>query len=397
MPTTRTAVIAATFLACTGEPATSLEESAVAGTPSIQITSPVANATVSTVTAQIHTAASPAVTRVEFFEDFVSLGVDTTAPFEWTWRPFANHLPPLPHNIDVGYYFVEYKNAATFDAYRAEVNGYTNTYYALLSSYESDSPHLWPALLKESLADAVRENKKIHLQLELHHEWAQAYLDMTLDVAKPYWSHVARIELADEVVWDRIQTEGWIAVVNQKLVDRTLPQPPQGLGIGTWYGAPLTSAVQATGLSWVSIECYVTPPGDPNTVLNVRWMYQNVRSQIDTVPASKQIILIGQAYDRNGAWTNMDTLRDLQTPTYLIAATDPRVVAIHWFAYARPGGTRAHPELKPSHIFIGQRARPTPMRLGGSGRHTLIARGYADDGTFADHVVNVNVQGTPPP
>jgi hypothetical protein len=34
------------------------------------------------------------------------------------------------------------------------------------------------------------------------------------------------------------------------------------------------------------------------------------------------------------------------------------------------------------------------MWLGGIGRHTLIARGYAADGTFADHVVNVNVRGT---
>jgi hypothetical protein len=394
MLTARPALIAVTFLACAGEPATPSVESALEGTPAIQITSPLPNATISTVSAQIQTAASPAVTRVEFFEDFVSLGVDTSAPFEWTWAPFINHLPPLPHPIDLGYYFVEWKNPATFDAYRAEVNGYTNTYYALLSGYVADFPDQWPALLNESLADAVRENKKIHLQLELHHDHLQPYLDMMLNVAAPYWGNVARIELADEVTWDRAETESWIAVVNQKLAARNLPAPPQGLGVGTWYGAPLTTAVQATGLSWVGVECYVDPPGDPNTVLNVRWMHNNVRSQIASVPPGKQIVLIGMAYDRNGNWTNMDTLRDLQTPTYLIAATEPRVLAINWFAYARPGGTRAHPELKPSHRFIGQRAQPTPMRLGGSGRHTLIARGYAADGTFADHVVNVNVQGT---
>ncbi len=37
----------------------------------------------------------------------------------------------------------------------------------------------------------------------------------------------------------------------------------------------------------------------------------------------------------NGTWTDIDALRDLQIPTYLIAQNNSRVVGINMFAYMR--------------------------------------------------------------
>lgn len=60
------------------------------------------------------------------------------------------------------------------------------------------------------------------------------------------------------------------------------------------------------------------------------------------------------AYTRNGAWTDIATLADLQTSTYRIALRQPRVFALTMFAYGRPSATREHPELRSRHQEIAR-------------------------------------------
>jgi hypothetical protein len=105
------------------------------------------------------------------------------------------------------------------------------------------------------------------------------------------------------------------------------------------------------------------------------------------------------AYDRNGQWRNLDTLRDLQVPTYLAAYGDPRVVSINMFAYGRElpiaacvhGGTHCHPELKTPHRLIGERVLGMPIAGAGNGPRTLRVRAFDDGGASAIDSVSVSV------
>ena len=72
------------------------------------------------------------------------------------------------------------------------------------------------------------------------------------------------------------------------------------------------------------------------------------------IPSDKQIVFIMMAYDRNGRWTNPDTLAALQLPVFVHAYDDPRVTAILMFSYGPPGGTRFYPRLQAIHRHIGE-------------------------------------------
>src|SRR5262245_5335130 len=92
------------------------------------------------------------VERVELTANGQAVCVLTTAPWRCAWdatRLHDNALPAPSHDLDFGYYFVEGK----YGDYRAEVNGYTNLYYALAwAGYVTDNP--WGDLFSESLAKA---------------------------------------------------------------------------------------------------------------------------------------------------------------------------------------------------------------------------------------------------
>src|SRR5262249_15633930 len=82
------------------------------------------------------------------------------------------------------------------------------------------------------------------------------------------------------------------------------------------------------------------------------------------LPASKFLTLAMQGYDRNGAFTNLPVLTELNRATYFsMAKGDPRVRGIIIFDYSRQGnqcgtgasygfGTRGHPELVAAHREI---------------------------------------------
>jgi hypothetical protein len=113
------------------------------------------------------------------------------------------------------------------------------------------------------------------------------------------------------------------------------------------------------------------------------------------VPPDKKIVLVMQAYARNGAWTNLDTLRDLQTATYQQAFDDPRVVAITMFSYGRPSGTREHREqLKPPHLRISEKIFGLQFPGSHCGRRTLVVAAYNSQGRGTlSNTVNVMVGG----
>jgi len=261
--------------------------------------------------------------------------------------PVSFRSPPPNHPIDFGYYFVDGK----YGDYRGEVNCYTNLYYALpVNNYFSDAN--WPPLFQESMANAAAEERRIHLNLNW--DALGGNIGQVLDIAAPFWSSVARIEMQDEPGWSRAETEQNVSSLRSMLAARGLPARPIG-NVYTRSQILNDDAPDANGLDWVGIEAYLNPPGspDPGTNTEELRLYLNVAKA--RVPASKDIVLVMMAYDRNGAWTNIETLVEIQYNTYtLAAANDPRVVAITMFAYGRPGGSRDHPELKAAHREIGK-------------------------------------------
>jgi Bacterial Ig domain len=362
-----------------------------AAPPAVTITAPRNGAAVAGPTT-VQASTSPTVTRADLFVDGVLHSSDTSAPFAFGWNPAANPLPAPNHPIDYGYFLVD----GRYGDFRSEVNGYTNLYHAWARrGYEPHSGATddeWLPLMQQALARAAAENRRIYLNLNLQEQAPGRItpVDRVLGIAAPYWNHIVRIELADEPNWDQAQTEAQVQAIRARLQAHALASRPMGIILDRPQSLA-SDAVFAPNLDFVVIEAYVDPPGDGNSQANIDAMMQAVTAAKNRIPAGKQIGLVMQAYARNGYWTDIDTLRDLQVPTYLLAYNDPRVVMISMFSYGRDSGTRRHPDLATAHRMIGERILGRPVPTAGDGRRTLAVKVYDAVGNSAMHRVNVRV------
>jgi hypothetical protein len=194
-----------------------------------------------------------------------------------------------------------------------------------------------------------------------------------LDRAAPHWDSVKYIELADEPSWSQAETAAIVNQVQGELAARGLADRPIGV-VYTRTQVLTEDAIFAAGLDYVGIEAYVDPPGDPSSDANVAALAAYVQEAKARVPLDKNIVLVMQAYDRNGAWTDMSTLVPLQTAAYDLARDDPRVIALTMFSYARPGGSMDHPELAREHKKIAEKLLDIVVPSLSNGPVTLEAR-----------------------
>jgi hypothetical protein len=362
--------------------------------PSVSITAP-ANGSTVTGAVDVRAQASADTARLEFYVDGVYQHTVLTPPFSYRWDPARNPLPAPNHPIQLGYFFVD----GRYGDFSSEVASYTNLYVAWARrGYEPDSEapdSVWLPLMREAVARAAARGMNIQLNLNLQEENPARVtpVDAVLDVVAPYWNRVARIELADEPTWDRAETEQRIRDLEAKLRARGLADRPIG-NIYTRDQALTSDAIFASGLDFVAIEAYVEPPGSTITQQNTYFLSWTMTEARQRVPTDKKIILVMQAYARNNAWTDMDTLRDLQTATYQQAFDDPRVVAITMFSYGRPSGTREHLELKPPHLRISEKIFGLQFPGSHCGRRTLVVAAYNSQGRGTlSSTVNVTVGG----
>ena len=223
---------------------------------------------------------------------------------------------------------------------------------------------------------------------QAHHAAAQrrtAVGRRRVTAAAPFWDNVDFIEVLHEEAdtTTAAALDERIGRLEALLASKSLPPKIFGATytfcqqLGRATGDPVTgecgradAAIGATRmakkLTWIGLEVYPPIPGNPSTDVNVRRMLADLTVAKRRVPEGKRIVLIGMGYDRNGAWTtapggpgaapvNVAALRDLQIPTYLGGHDDPRVIALVFFSYGRPGGTRTYPDLKARHQEIGAR------------------------------------------
>jgi hypothetical protein len=263
----------------------------------------------------------------------------------------ANTNPNLSR---FGYYFVNDKYG---DA-RSTAWAYTNLYVAVPANVADSSASFgtWQTKFNEQLADATFNHKGIYLILgecgfpdpcPSGVDW-----DDILDVAANYWSQVLWVEVASENNMNRWDMQARVDLLSTKLSARGLADRPAG-AIYQREQILTTDGIYAPGLDFVTIEAYVHwsfQNDGPGAVNDLNAYLASAKSRV--VGAGKQIILTGQAYDRNGNWTNASTLELLQAPVYLNAYNDWNVVAIMMFSFNRPGGTANYPNLRQPHCQI---------------------------------------------
>jgi hypothetical protein len=274
-----------------------------------------------------------------------------------------NGIPSPNHTLAYGYYFTDSK----YGNYQTEVDCYSDLYYAGTGpAYYagSDTPtDEWLPLMKASVQKAVDKKKRINLAISINDVSpdAQARIDKVLNIMAKFWTSVYIIELADEPDWTKKQTEAKLQELRGILRNHGLPDKPMGI-VYTQDQTLNSNAIFATGLDWVGIEAYVSAPGDANAQVNVDNLNNFINRAKARIPADKNIVMIMQAYSRNYAWTNIDTLKELQLPTYLQSYNDPRVIAINMFAYGRPSGSREYLKLTNIHKKIGNSIFGTSCR-----------------------------------
>ncbi|NTX38258.1 Ig-like domain-containing protein [Myxococcus sp. CA033] len=364
--------------------------------PSVRIVSPADESTV-TASQSVQVQVSSDTSFVEFYVDGVYLATQSGGgtAYNFPWNPAVNPLPAPNHAMQLGYYFAD----GRYGNFKSEVSGYTNLYYAWARrGYEPNTDaadSVWLPLMQSAVASAAAEGWNIQLNLNLQETTPGRVtpLDAVLNLMAPHWNRVARIELASGPDWSRAELEGRILDLRSRLNSRGLATRPMGV-IYSIDQARTLDAVFATGLDFVTIEAFLDGPGHPISQGNIGYLYDRVSQAKAHVPTSKQLVLVIQSDTRNGTWTNLDNLRDLQlTPYYHLAANDPRVVALTLYTYGRPQGARENPVLKPSHMRIAEKLFGTSIPGSKCGRRTLTAAAYNALGQGRLHNVEVTVAG----
>lgn len=248
--------------------------------------------------------------------------------------PTGDGLPKATHYMDFWYY----QGKTYYQEYRTWVN----CCYAGAGEddYEAD-PSEWIPVMAERMRTAVQDGKT--LTLEWDHGSDNLNLENTLLACEMagfdlIWPKINLMLLTDEPGGSttRAEFEEWIADTRDQIRAYNLPVPPIGAAF-TKYGIRRGDLINANGLDVVGVEGYIDPPGDPNSAVNVNALNAWIDEAKSIIPANKKLFFIIQAYNRNGAWPNETTLLALQTPMYLKAWNDPRVVSIGMFTWDRPG------------------------------------------------------------
>lgn len=259
----------------------------------------------------------------------------------------SNPYPAPNHPLDFGYYYAD----GRYGNFTSEVYGYTNLNVQSSGGYDSqatwDNPNAAldiRRLFDASLRSDFNAGKKIFMMAGGEDEW-----DAVLDTARPYWSAVKYVQLFhEEATVSRADAEAKVSRYISKLAQKGLSKP-----LLTALESP--GAEQASNIDVVEIEAYIPPPFNQDDATNQQRMNNIINSRKASVVPGKNIMFVMMAYDRNGQWPNIETLKKMQDPCYLASYNDTRVLGITLFSYSRPGGSRDHPELKYIHQLMAQR------------------------------------------
>lgn len=252
-------------------------------------------------------------------------------------------------NFDFGYYRVD---TLPGQALGAEVRPYTNlAYVGGIDGGGSSTPYNERfnnlKLVYNRLA-ALGFNFMIDMEL------GQERLTVSdgLFAAQPHWDKVKYIVLG-EVDPNPTQTNFEISEVRRKVAALGLPARPVCVSTDNQQIAS-TAEWGNYNFDYVGLQAYSpSVPCGTNPTEEVARIVSIMQAMKANVPATKQLFIIMQAYNRNGQCTNQAVMEAVNRAAYFqMAKGDSRVKAIVMFSYQRAGGTKDNPFLIPIHQEI---------------------------------------------
>ena len=178
-----------------------------------------------------------------------------------------------------------------------------------------------------------------------------------ISAARPYWSQVVALYVTGEGTGvsplESTPCEQQAVAARAHVQGLGLPNRPVICYYDTDISAdPMGIWRLPAGVDWIGVNAYLGPAAPATTMEAVSQLRDRIHRQLARLPAGKPVIIMAQAYDRNGAWTDLAMLEELQ-PIYLEEAKlDARIKGIWWFSYSRPGGTLSHPRLRKWHEAV---------------------------------------------
>ncbi|MBI2065167.1 MAG: hypothetical protein HYT62_03895 [Candidatus Yanofskybacteria bacterium] len=252
----------------------------------------------------------------------------------------TGNLPAPNHPIYLGYYKVDANYGDFKDEVKNSVNMFmTETDYRLpVNQYKQN--------LDQDIQEMIALNKDIALGLDWGND---PIVDAALATATPYWNNIDFIMMTDEPSWDKLTTEQNIANLKSRISQRGLASKkilinftPNQILTGTGY--------QASNLDIVSFEAYMNFDQQNSSTLasDLTNQIRQMKSAINNNKVgSKEKMIVVQGYARNYCpsaptlcWTNLNSLKSLQSIPYLEAATDPSVIGLTIFSWSRATGTK---------------------------------------------------------
>ena len=165
----------------------------------------------------------------------------------------------------------------------------------------------------------------------------------TMSETPEAWAKVVAIYLTPEMAADPVTKMNEMRYAARRLMEQLgVPLRPF-----IAYGPmPPIELAEPGGQTWITLQFYANPGEGPEALYQLRDIYQGM------IPSGTPVCVIGQTYDRNGAYTA--PLEPLVTATAtIVRAWGPEVKA--WLNFSdgrgsvpnRFGGVRWHPELYP--------------------------------------------------
>lgn len=238
--------------------------------------------------------------------------------------------------MQIGFYRV---SSATNGEHAKRVKGYTNiAYVGGVDGGPSEATEEQRMVgLKKHLGKIVKQGLGVIFDLEVGA--GRLSIGQALKCARPYWDSVQYVVLADEQA-----TLNYLDIrekAERKMRQLGLAPKPVGAVFDPEQCLALTES-QMAALDFIGVEAYHTL-GNPNPWKQIKSRTQRIFAKLGNQP----VIVVAQAYDRNGAFPNIPAMVKINLNTYRDLCRDnPNVLALVGFAYGRDGGTRDYPELQ---------------------------------------------------
>lgn len=285
-----------------------------------------------------------------------------------------------PPTLDFGYYRVDLV-AAGGQSYASAVRAWTNLAYADwgTDARAFDVPEggdMTP--VRNNMAGILRRLTAEGLGVMMDVSWGIAWGPRLtkagiLQTAAPYWDSIRYLVLGDELTLTQAEADAAITEWRNALTALGLAARPIGVTLtpdAVLAGASVPGVLLADW-DFIAMEAY-TPActcaacGNGTPADELAAVAASVAAQEARIPADKDLVMVLQGYDRNGAFRDITTLAALNRATYFdMVRGKPRYRAMVVFNWYREGstctanpyptwghGSSAYPSLQSAHQEI---------------------------------------------